>query len=986
MAKVHPHLLAFNRGEVSRLALARVDLGKLQLAAECQLNWQAFALGPMMVRPGLAHVGGIAGDNPCVLIDFVYSKSDTAMIELTHQLMRVWIDDALVTRPSVTTTIGDPNMTGSGSWSTAGSSDGTTVDITGGVAVLAAEARGGLARMSQTLTIASGDQNKEHGLRITVTNGPVTLRAGSSAGLADYIAQTALDTGTHSIPFTPTGASVVIQIESADWREKRVSQVTLDPPGVLTLPTPFTTALLPTIRWTGSGDIIYLAQYGGQQCKIERRGVRPGARGWSVVLYRSNNGPFLNGPSIDATMKPTAHEGNGFLETSRPFFTPQHVGALFRLFTAGQSNFTTLGAENTYSDPIRVAGVNADRVFAWFVGGTWSGKVTLQRSFVGPDSGFVDVASTLVNATTGYDDSQSLPGPPQVVSLNNVVAWYRIGIKAGEYTSGTANVGFVGSPGAATAGGRYGICRVTGYNSPTQVAMEVIEPFSDTVASVDWQEGAWSPVQGHPTSVALQEGRLWWFGAPARPVAGSQSDNYTGFATANRFGEGLGDAGAILRDFGEGPADRVNWALPLSRLLAGREGSIGSIRSSSFDTPLTPTDCAIKDCSQQGADRLRAIKRGKRGIFVQAAGTRVYELYYSPQAGDYEDRDLSRFNPGIGSAGFVDIASATQPDTVVYLVRGDGQLACLLYDPNDEIECWGRFQTLGVIENVCVLPRATRGDDRVYVVVRRVVNGQTRRFREVFSQRSENAGGTAHRGLDCHVVYSGAPATSITLAHLPNTTVTVWADGRAIGTGTTDGSGVLSPLPDGQAHSVIVAGLAGGQVNHSGDTPISTLSGFSTWNGIPGEFFADQQPSGRMVHVGTLTPAGGSVTLPNGMRASRIVGYFGFMAPFMSAKLAYGAQAGSPLTQTKKIDHVGLVMSDAHPLGLQVGQSFDRLDPLPLVVDGASVDPATIWREYDEPMISLPGEWDTDARLCLLGRAPYPCTVGATVVSVKTNG
>jgi hypothetical protein len=37
---------ALNRGEVSKIALARVDVKKLRLAAECQVNRMPFVIGP----------------------------------------------------------------------------------------------------------------------------------------------------------------------------------------------------------------------------------------------------------------------------------------------------------------------------------------------------------------------------------------------------------------------------------------------------------------------------------------------------------------------------------------------------------------------------------------------------------------------------------------------------------------------------------------------------------------------------------------------------------------------------------------------------------------------------------------------------------------------------------------------------------------------------------------------------------------------------
>jgi hypothetical protein len=90
---------------------------------------------------------------------------------------------------------------------------------------------------------------------------------------------------------------------------------------------------------------------------------------------------------------------------------------------------------------------------------------------------------------------------------------------------------------------------------------------------------------------------------------------------------------------------------------------------------------------------------------------------------DYDDRDLTRLNLDIGVPGFVDIDKSTQPDKMIWLARGDGQCAALLYDVKDEVEAWWRIQTLGVIENVAVLPNGSSSggiEDLVYFVVRRI--------------------------------------------------------------------------------------------------------------------------------------------------------------------------------------------------------------------------------------------------------------------------
>lgn len=985
MARVNAAHLAFNRGEVSKIALARIDVAKLQLAAQVQVNFLPFVVGPMMLRPGMMYVGETYLDRPAWLIDFAYSKSDVALLELTDSLLRVYINDALVSRVAVLTAVADPGFAGLGSWSTADSTAGTTITIVGGVATLLASARGSLARIKQTIAVAGADQNKEHGLRVVVTAGPVTIRAGSSAGLADYIATTALDVGTHSIPFTPTGANVFLQIETTDQWAKSLTQVTIDTAGTLTLPTPWLAADLSTLQWTQSNDILYVGCYGKQQYKIERRGVRPYATGWSVVKYRSSNGPFLNGPTIKANLKPSVYEGNGTLTADKNFFQSGHVDALFRLFIPGQVNLTNLVGDGAFSDPIRVSGVGNDRKFGWTVAGTWTGTLTLQRSLIGPDAGYTTVGTVTVGGTTSQDDS---------ATLNNVIAWYRVGfLNAGDYATGVPQVSFTDTGGiskggvangaACDAGGRYGICRVTSYTSPTVVNIEVLEPFPSLRQTLNWQESAWSGAQGWPTSPAIFEGRMCWLGGVAMPIVHSESNDFTGFAVADKYGLPLGDAGAILENFGEGPADRINFALSLTRLLAGREGSVASIRSSAFDTTVTAATFSVKDCARQPADRLRAVKAGKNGIFV--SGSKLYELSWAPAHTDYADRDLSRLNVDIGAPGFVDIDLTSHLDSMVYLPLANGHAAALLYDPADEVEAFWRIQTLGVIENVRVIQNPTATEDQVYFVVKRTMsNGGTRRYIEKLAPRSACVGGLLNKQLDCAVSYTGAASTTVTLAHLPLMPVSIWGNGVYQGTAVTDSNGVAT-LPFGASCNNIVAGLAGATVTYSGAAAVTTMAGLDAYNGIPGVFFADQQPSGRMRHVGTLTPSSGSVSLPNGWSATSIVGFFGFQGVFMSAKLGYGAQMGSPINQKKKIDHVGLALYDVGGQALQFGQRFDHLDNMPLYEDSAAVANGTIWGEYDQPVTELPGEWDSDARLCLLATAPNPVKVGAAVIAVTTN-
>src|SRR5579884_2396819 len=170
VAKLNPGLYAFNAGEISKNTLARADVAKMRIAAQCQVNWMPWVVGPMMLRPGLMNVGETLSDAACRLLPFVYSKTDTSLIELTPNVMRVWINEQLLSRVSVGTAVADPTFQGTGAWDSNNTTTNCTATTSGGVATLTATALGGLAQIEQGLHIAAGDQGKEHGLRVVVTN------------------------------------------------------------------------------------------------------------------------------------------------------------------------------------------------------------------------------------------------------------------------------------------------------------------------------------------------------------------------------------------------------------------------------------------------------------------------------------------------------------------------------------------------------------------------------------------------------------------------------------------------------------------------------------------------------------------------------------------------------------------------------------------------------------------------------------------------
>lgn len=883
-------LLSFNRGLISKLALARTDLKRTGLSAEEQTNWMPRALGSMMLRAGWGYVDTTLNNSRAIHVPFVFAVDDTAIIELTDSSMRVRVGEAIIARQSVATAVSNgtfnSNLSG---WSDDDEPGATSQWVAGGYMGLAGTGYNAAVR-SQQVAVGAGDLNREHGIRVVVARGPVTLRIGSSAGGDQYLAEATLRTGTYSFAVTPT-TDLYIRVSSLTPYQVLLDSIAVEAAGDMTIGTPWTEALLPYVRYKHgqSGDVIFAECSGVQQRRVERYS----ARSWGLAIYAPEDGPFRLANTGTTRLTPTSITGDIGLGSSAPLFRPAHVGALFRITSIGQLVQSNLSGADQYSNPVRVIGVGASqRTFNILIVGGWAGTLTLQRS-VGAVGSWVDVNNYTGNTTTTYNDG-----------LDNQIIYYRIGFKTGAYTSGTAAVSL-----SYANGGLTGIVRVTGYTSSTSVSASVLTPLGGTDASSDWSEGEWSDHRGWPSAGGFFEGRLWQTGKDK--IAGSISDAFESFDD-----ETTGDSGPINRSIGSGPVDRINWLLPLLRLVVGTQGAERSARSSSLDEPLTPTNFNLKAPSTRGSSPVEAEVIDANGIFVR--GTRLFQLSYQGDSTvDYTSTDLTIIAPEVGTSGFARIAVQRYPDTRIHAVRNDGAVAVMVYDPAEDVRCWILVETDGVVEDAFVLPAPdTDEEDKVYYVVRRTINGATRRFLERWAPESECQGGPLNKQADSFVSYTGAATATVAAPHLAGEEVVVWGDGADLGTFILDGSG----------HATLPAAVSNYVV------------------GLP------------------------------------------YAATYKSTKLAYAAGGGTALTKRKRVDHIGLILSNTHYQGLQFGPDFDNLDDLPLVEEGADTPAATVWESYDEDRIEFPGEHDTDSRICLRAAAPRHCTVLAAVVDMQTGG
>ena len=929
MARGNIPLLSFNRGLISKKAMARVDLERTRLSAEVFTNWLPKAQGAMRIRPGTKYLGSSINDTGAEWIEFVAATDDTALVELTHQKMRVWINDALLERPHVDTTL-SLDDTGWVDASSGGVISGSSqVDFSGSTLVMNPTTIGAIARARKRVVVDTGDVNVEHSIALNISRGPITFRCGADTGEDDYITETNLETGYHNLTFTPTGN---FHLTLENRRKLRLSSVidslSIGDTGTLEITTFLDAADLDNVRYDQSADVVYVACAGNETHKIERRGT---GRSWSFVKYRPNNGPFLSAASSTARLTPTGRDGNAAISSDVPFFKLGHVGALFRLFHEGQSGVWKIGAKEAVTDAVEITGIGdtgtpstvSERRLDVIVSGSYIGTFAIERSFDGPDQGFHSASEDFMAGLSPTDTgtfSRTVNDRD-----DNISVWYRLRMSA--YTSGSATVTLV-----YAGGGVYGVARVTGFVDNKNVNVEVLSRFSDIIETDVWQEGAWSGVRGYPSAVALPSGRLALAGGANVYI--SVSDDYENFDDTT-----VGDAGPIIRTLGSGPVDNVYYLLSLLRLIIGTPGGELVVRSSSLDEPLTPDNCHVISFSTQGSANLRPLKMDTKGIFIQRSTQRVFLIGFAQGAGalstDYDVSEMTLLVPDLLVAGVVSIAIQRQPDTRIHFVLADGKVAILTYEPQEEVICWSMWETDGSVERVMVLPGTQ--EDQVFYHINRTINGVTKRFLEKWALESESVGDTGLSWIsDCAVSYTDTGrATVIPADHLVGESVVAWGDD----TGQTNAGRDLSP------------DVAGVQTTYTVDT------------GGDIDISSTYSPGVRHAVVG----------LP-------------FQADWKSTKLAYGAEFGTALVQMKRVDKIGFILSDTHNNGLFFGNDTGKLDPLPRKLNaGAAVDADQIFAEFDEAAMPFPGLWNSDSRVYLRGKAPRPVMVLAAVPTVNTS-
>lgn len=745
MSRANIPFFAFNQGEIGERVLLRTRLEKYPATAEIMENWLPEVEGEMFMRPGMIFDEAVAGNAFTIEHSFVFNLSQTYMLALSGNALRIRQNGSTIVRQSVSSTISGGDFADLSAWTDI-STGGGSASASGGKLVLTSD---GTSVAGVRQQVSTGSPDVIHGLDLHVTRGSVIVSVGSTAGDDDLLKETTARTGRLSLSFTPTGSSYWVEIKSREPVERQVESVAISPSGDLVLATPWAESQLRDLRFHQEGDVVYVVSGSDPVYRIERHG----SAAWAVVEMEPKDGPFdIINTDQSLTVTPSVTTGNGQLTASSALFRSGHVGALWQITHTGQKQTAKLAGDNQFTGEIKVTGVGSSRAFTYTLAGTFSATVTLQRS-IGNNYSWTDY-QTQTSPVTDYSVNDG---------LDNQIVYYRLIIKSGDYTSGSVDATLDYSGGVTT-----GIVRITAVNSDTNADMEVIEGLGDTTPTNEWAEGAWSQERGFPATIAEFDGRMWF---------GKSGAYYGTYAnTFESFKVDGGDSSAITRSIATGDP---KWIIGLQRLVLGTGTKEYSIRSTAFDEPITITNLTRRTLSERGSANVQAIPIDTYAYFVSRTHA-IQKLAYNIDFQGYRTTDGQwALHKTIGEPSILQMAVSRYPDTRVWMVRGDGQVIVLLSNAEHNAEAFARIVTDGVIESVAVEPVDGDGEDIVRFVVKRTINGVEKRYFEHLAPMDVTDASMGQFADSC-ILYNGAATSTITgLDHLEGEEVVVWADGAS---------------------------------------------------------------------------------------------------------------------------------------------------------------------------------------------------------------
>ena len=560
-------------------------------------------------------------------------------------------------------------------------------------------------------------------------------------------------------------------------------------------------------------------------------------------------------------------------------------------------------------------------------------------------------------------------------------------------TSGSVNITASANTFVSTDVGRLirigdGIAKVTGFTSATVVAVTTSTNFANTNAVTDWSLGAFSETTGFPSCVTFFEQRLVFAATLNNPqtIYFSKSGDYENM-DAN-IGGTVADDDAVVYTIASNQVNAIRFLSPTRTLIIGTAGGEFAVYGGGDNDAITPTNIIIKKQSNYGGANVDAVPVGNATLFLQRAKRKIRELAYNFDVDGYIAPDLTILAEHITKGGITQMAYQEEPLSIVYAVREDGELVALTYQRDQQVVAWhrhifgGAFGTgNAVCESIAVIP-TDLDEYEVYVIVKRTINGATKRYVEVLNTFDfTETDNTSFNYLDSQLNYDGVSSTLNGDISNSATTVVV-ADGTNFNSSgkikigkeiiayTGKSTNNLTGCTRGQNLTTAAAHTSGDTV----DQVVETLSGLTHLEGQTVSILAD-----GATHP-TKTVSSGAISLDRAAKKVKVG--LSYTSLLQTMRIDAGSQNGTSQGKTKRIYEITIRLFET--VGVEVGPDLDNMERIPF---RSSANPMNegIAPFTGDKEVEFRGNYDTDGFIVVRQTQPLPLTVLSVYPRLVTN-
>jgi hypothetical protein len=704
-----------------------------------------------------------------------------------------------------------------------------------------------------------------------------------------------------------------------------------------------------------SGDVVYIANQTGAYPVFKL--TRFGDSRWIFVQYDPPTGPFLPDNETAITLQASAATGATNLTASAALWAATDVGRLVRL----QSQNLTVAPWTSAT--------------AYVIGNT------------------VRSSGRTYRATTNATSGVSPPVHDFGTALDGVTGVTWLYIHAG-----------------------YGVARITGFTSTTVVAAVVLtdEPNglrelpADVVSTTTlrYRLGAWSDTSGFPRALTFWRKRLWLTGRQS--VWASVPQDFENHAP-DFFGRTEID-NAIDESLDSEDVVDILWIVGASKLLIGTNGGEFVGEKITDSDPVGPGNFEMPRASKRRVRAVKPLLIDSVLLYVQRAGRKLLQMGFDIEIDNFGSTDLTVLSNRITRGGIIDMAYQSEPDSIVWVLLGNGRLLGFTFDQDQQVTDWHVHPIGGdgFVESIVTLPSEDGTRDELWLNVKRTINGSTKRYWEYLKKHWEGPDDDGNTGD--HQVYDafyvdggktyngnftvGAVATLTAASYLSGQsgTITVAYDlvaGGSFQAGDV-GSRVHFFLDDGRIYKVLITAFTADDevtVQLLSDAPAevqgtaqpnwgiatTTVTGLDHLQGATVQVLAD-----GAVHPDCVV-SGGEIELQS--PAAVVHAGLQYISRLVPMRLEAGAATGTAQGRIKRTNELILRLVDT--LGGKVGMFNQRMDSIsrrsPATPMGA---PPPIFSE--DVVVDFPGLYERDGLIEVRQEQPLPMMVVAIIPVMKT--